>query len=218
MLNNINFLLNSVSTREFVLVIVAIMVLFGAKTYSDLMPKAIAYDNSNKILINKNKLLSKYKFLLKQQDSKDDLLNQKKDMINKGKAISGNDINTSQYFDNFKNLYLWMCNIENKYQIKTAAIKHTDIQGLIQVDIFATLAKVKPKKCVIKENINLKNVFFTEKIIVFSIIGNRAKINDLWYLKGDNISKHIVIKDIKPTFIIVKYRNKTKTVLLGDSI
>jgi hypothetical protein len=218
MLNKIKFLLNTISTREFTLTVIVIVTLFIAKTYNELMPEFIKYENNKKILLNQNKLLNKYQYLLKQQDSKDYLLNQKQHIKNKGKALKTKELNTSKYFNNFKTLYLYLCNIENKYLIKKVTINHTDIKGLIQTKVFATTAKLKPKKCLINKKINLTNIFFTKKLTVFSIISNKVKINDLWYSKEANISKHIFIKDIKPTSITIQYFNEIKIVLLGGHI
>lgn len=218
MLNKIKFLLNSISTREFNLMIIIIIALFAVKTYDELVPKLIQYESNKKTLLSQKSLLNKYQSLLKQQNSKEDLLNQKQTILNQGKALSSTELNTSKYFNSFKSLHLWICKIENKYIINKATIQHTDIKGLIKVDIFATIAKLKPRKCFTKENINLANVFYTKKLTVFSIIGNKVKINNLWYAKGDNISKHIIIIDIKSSFIAISYNNKLKKVLLGGSI
>jgi len=102
--------------------------------------------------------------------------------------------------------------------IKRATIKHTDIKGLMQIDISAIMSKLKPRKCISPKAINLANIFYTKKLIVFSIIGNKVKINDIWYSQGDNISKHITIKNINPSFIIISYHNKTKKILFGEAI
>lgn len=218
MLNKLKFLLNSISPREFILMIILAVSLFSLKVYDELMPKLAQYESNQKALSSQKSLLKKYQDLLKQQNSKEDLLSQKQDVLSKGKALDNSELNVSKYFYNFKSLYLYICNIENKYLISKATIKHTDIKGLVQIEVSAKIAKLKPRKCEIKKDINLANIFYTKKLIVFSIIGNKVKINNVWYSKGDNISKHIAIKDIKPSFIIIKYHNKIKKVLFGESI
>ncbi len=218
MLNKLKFLLNSISSREFTLMIILLSSLFGVQVYNELMPKFIIYESNKKTLKSQENLLNKYQTLLKQQNSKEHLLNKKQDTLNQGKPLNSLELNTSKYFDNFKSLYMWVCNIENKYLIKKATINHTDIKGLIKLDIFAIIAKVKPRKCLTNQDINLNNVFYTKKLKIFSIIGNKVKINNLWYSKGDNISKHISITDIKSSFIILKYHNEIKKVLFGESI
>lgn len=218
MLSEIKLLINSLSTREFVLLIAFIMVLFFAIIYNDLVPRYIKYEDTIKTMLNKNKLLNQYQILLKHQDNKNKLLNQKQNFINQSKTFNNQEINISKYFYNFKSLYFWVCDIENKYLIRKVIIKHTDIKGLIKAEVFAITANLKPVQCLVKEKINLANIFFTKKLVVSSIISDKVKINNVWYSKGDSISKHIFIQTIKPTMIIVKYDNDIKMVSLGDAI
>lgn len=217
---NIKILLNSLSSREFILSCIFILSIFLYLFYDSILPKWEIYQNNNKLLKIQAKNSKQYFQILNLKKNILTSTTNKEEDTKRHQLSSSLENNKSTHINKtFKDkakFLLWLCDTENKILIKNLDLNHTDIKNLIKVNVQGRVQNMEQKVCLFKNDFNLSDIFYNQTYIVSSIIGGKVKLNDKWYSKNDKISENIFLKEIKSSYIRILQDNKLKKVFLSE--